>query len=114
MENQIQSSGSDSTNSGILSNYFKVPNDLFSRGLSSKAILVYCCLLRHAGNKMCCFPSRRRIATECSIGVSTVDRAMAELLRAGFVWKMHRIHDSGGQTSSMYYLNDPNDVSASQ
>ena len=57
----------------ISSNFFKVPNTIFAVGLSSKAIVVYCCLMRHAGEKLKCFPSRKTIANECSIGVHTVD-----------------------------------------
>ena len=33
-------------------NFFKVPNHLFEHGLSCKAIVVYCCLMRHAGEKL--------------------------------------------------------------
>ena len=94
------------TENKITSNFFKVPNDIFHRGLSSKAILVYCCLMRHAGEKLKCFPSRKLIAVECSIGVTTVDRALGELVSAGLVKKVNRKNVIGGKTSNMYYLDD--------
>ena len=86
--------------------FFKVPNELFEHGLSSKAIVVFCCLLRHAGRKMKCFPSRRTIAAECNIGVTTVDRAMSELVFVGLVQKVNRKNVIGGKTSNMYYIKD--------
>ena len=87
-------------------NFFKVPNHLFEHGLGSKAIVVYCCLMRHAGEKLKCFPSRKLIANECSIGVTTVDRALSELVTAGLVKKVNRKNVIGGKTSNMYYLDD--------
>ncbi len=86
--------------------FFKVPNELFEHGLSSKAIVVFCCLLRHAGRKMKCFPSRKTIAAECNIGVTTVDRAMSELVSAGLIQKVNRKNVIGGKTSNMYYIKD--------
>lgn len=90
----------------ITSNFFKVPNEIFYLGLSSKAILVYCCLMRHAGEKLKCFPSRKTIANECGIGVTTVDRALCELVSAGLVQKENRKNVIGGKTSNMYYLDN--------
>lgn len=86
------------------SNFFKVPNKIFDVHLSSKAIAVFCCLMRHAGNKLQCFPARALIANECGISVSTVDRALAELTDRGFVHKVARKNTEGGKTSNMYYL----------
>lgn len=91
----------------IKSHFFIVPNVIFEKGLSSKAIVVYCCLLRHAGEKRRCFPSRKRISVECSLGVTTVDRALTELITAGLVKKENRKNVIGGKTSNMYFINDP-------
>ena len=101
MENTL-----DRTNYKITSNFFKVSNNIFYRGLSSKAIVVYCCLMRHAGEKLKCFPSRKLIAVECSIGVTTGDHALSELVSAGPVKKVNRKNVIGGKTSNMYYLDD--------
>lgn len=91
----------------IKSHFFIVPNVIFEKGLSSKAIVVYCCLLRHAGEQRRCFPSRKRISVECSLGVTTVDRALTELISAGLVKKENRKNVIGGKTSNMYFINDP-------
>ena len=88
------------------SNFFKVPNNIFEKRLSSKAIVVYCCLKRHAGEKLQCFPARHTVAAECNIGVSTVDRAIAELISAGMIEKVNRKNVIGGKTSNMYFIND--------
>ena len=87
-------------------NFFKVPNHLFEHGLSSKAIVVFCDLLRHAGTKLMCYPARKTIVDECSISASTVDRALAELASKGLIKKVNRKNVIGGKTSNMYYL-DP-------
>ena len=89
----------------IKSHFFIVPNMIFEKGLSSKAILVYCCLLRHAGEKLQCFPARHTVAAECNIGVSTVDRAITELISAGMIEKVNRKNIIGGKTSNMYFIN---------
>ena len=89
------------------SGFFKVPNDIFDHGLSSKAIVVYCCLRRHAGARSECFPSRGKVASECGIGVSTVDRAIAELITRDLIRKDTRKNAIGGRTSNIYHLPDP-------
>ncbi len=94
------------TENKITSNFFKIPNNIFYRGLSSKAIVVYCCLMRHAGEKLKCFPSRKLISVECSIGVTTVDHALSELVSAGLVKKVNRKNVIGGKTSNLYYLHE--------
>ena len=90
----------------IKSHFFKVPNNIFEKGLSSKAIIVYCCLKRHAGEKLQCFPARHTVAAECNIGVSTVDRAITELISAGMIEKVNRKNVIGGKTSNMYFINE--------
>ncbi len=85
-------------------NYFIIPNSIFNRGLSAKAIAVYCCLARHAGTKGQCFPSRRTVARECSLGISSVDRAVAELLQSKLIKKEQRKNSVGGKTSNLYYI----------
>ena len=85
-------------------NYFIVPNNLFDRGLTTKAIAVYCCLARHAGAKEQCFPARKTIAKECALGISSVDRAVAELLKNKLIKKKQRKNAVGGKTSNLYYI----------
>ena len=85
-------------------NFFKIPNHLFEHGLSCKAIVVYCALMRHSGTKLMCYPARKTIAAECNISASTVDRALAELASTGLIKKVNRKNVIGGKTSNMYYL----------
>ena len=86
-------------------NFFMVANEIFSFALTTKAIAVYCCLCRHADvNTLACFPSRKTIAKECSLGVSSVDRAIDELCQHGLICKIHRRSKDGGKMSNYYTL----------
>ncbi len=86
-------------------NFFMVANEIFTFSLTTKAIAVYCCLCRHADvNTHTCFPSRKTIAKECSLGVSSVDRAIDELCQHGLICKIHRRSKDGGKTSNYYTL----------
>lgn len=88
-------------------NFFMVANEIFSFSLTTKAIAVYCCLCRHADvNTHTCFPSRKTIAKECSLGVSSVDRAVDELCQHGLICKIHRRSKDGGKMSNYYTLAD--------
>ena len=52
------------------------------------------------------FPLLKTIAAECGYGVSTVKRALNELLEAGYIEKQARFDErkKGGQTSNLYIL----------
>lgn len=86
-------------------NFFIVPNQIFELGLKPKEFVVYCCLLRHSDkNTDNCFPSRRLIATECSMDKKTVDSALKGLESKGLIKKDHRYRENGSRTSNMYHL----------
>ena len=79
-------------------NFFIVPNQIFELGLKPKEFVVYCCLLRHSDkNTDNCFPSRRLIATECSMDKKTVDSALKGLELKGLIKKDHRYRETSTQ-----------------
>ncbi|MFQ9917388.1 MAG: helix-turn-helix domain-containing protein [Flavonifractor plautii] len=53
-----------------------------------------------------CFPSIKTIAAKCGYGISTVKRALDELVEAGYIIKQARFDErkNGGQTSNLYTL----------
>lgn len=80
-------------------------SDLKSRALS---VLIY--LVDRADNKgFTCFPSLATIGAKLHISISTVKRAMKELLEKGFVQREARFVESknGAQTSNLYTLSVP-------
>lgn len=75
-------------------------SDLKSRALS---ILIY--LIDRSNQDLTCFPAIPTMAEQLHISVSTVKRALHELVQAGFIKKdaRHR-KDNRGQTSNLYTL----------
>ena len=63
-------------------------------------------LVLHCNKEGECFPSIKTIAAKCGYGVSTVKRALDELVKAGYIVKQARFDErkNGGQTSNLYTL----------
>lgn len=75
-------------------------SDLKSRALS---VLIY--LIDRSNKELTCFPAIPTMARELHISVSTVKRALHELVAAGFVAKDSRFRENNhGQTSNLYTL----------
>ncbi len=73
--------------------------------LSSKAVLVFSILLSHMNYKTKeCWPSLRKIAAECCISVSSVQRGIKEILAAGLIGKQARYRENNSQTSNLYII----------
>lgn len=75
-------------------------SDLKSRALS---VLIY--LIDRSNKDLTCFPAIPTMAEQLHISVSTVKRALHELVQAGFIKKDARFRDKNrGQTSNLYTL----------
>ena len=75
-------------------------SDLKSRALS---ILIY--LIDRSNKDLTCFPAIPTMAEQLHISVSTVKRALHELVQAGFIKKDTRFREKNrGQTSNLYTL----------
>lgn len=95
---------------------FEYMKSAFCSDLKPRARLVLQCLILHCNQDNQCFPSIKTIAAECGYGVSTIKRALNELLEAGYIEKQARYDErkKGGQTSNLYILQEikenPNSV----
>lgn len=88
---------------------FTVSEFLFNRpqiNLSAKAKAVMAYLAFRSNKINTCFPALKTIAQGCSISLSSVKRAIKELLGLNLVQKNKRYRADGGQTSNLYILND--------
>ena len=85
---------------------FEYMERVFSSGLKPRARLVLQVLVLHCNKEGECFPSIKTIAAKCGYGVSTVKRALDELVKAGYIVKQARFDErkNGGQTSNLYTL----------
>lgn len=77
--------------------------------LSQSARFVYLCLCKHADNtNQTCFPSLNRIAQIVGKSISTIKRAVRELIKYGVIERSPRFRKDGGQTSNLYKINECN------
>jgi hypothetical protein len=86
-----------------------IPEWVLYADISSAAKVVYCVLHRYANSDGKCFPSRKSISGKAGIGLSTLDRAIDELVALGAVKVARRTNESGSPTSNEYtvILNRP-------
>jgi len=101
MQDATPSVGKDTIHADL---YFAiVPEWVLSLPVSSNAIRVYCCLRRFADNHTGeCFPSRKTVAMRARLSVSTLDRAMKELLEFGAIEVTPRKNANGDWSSNLY------------
>ncbi len=82
--------------------YFK---DIYGHPeLRSRAKIVYMYLKDRSNKSSQCWPSIKTIARETSLSVSTVKRAIADLVHYGYVEKTVRYRDNGSKTSNNYVV----------
>ena len=83
---------------------FEYMERAFSSELRPRARLVLQVLVLHCNKEGECFPSIKTIAAKCGYGISTVKRALDELVEAGYIIKQARFDErkNGGQTSNLY------------
>lgn len=84
--------------------YFAIiPEWVLNLPISSNAIRVYCVLRRFADNQTGeCFPSRKTVAMKARLSVSTLDRAIKELVDNGAVTVNPRKNQHGDWSSNLY------------
>lgn len=90
-----------------LPRYGRVPRGLLRNpNLSDRAARLYGLLDDYAGADGKAFPARATLAEACGCSVDTIDRTLTELDGAGWLIKVPRRRDDGGQTSTLYVLTD--------
>ncbi|MBQ7922880.1 MAG: helix-turn-helix domain-containing protein [Clostridia bacterium] len=70
--------------------------------VSPKAVTIYRYLHDQQGKHENCFPSHRTIALDNKCSISTVKRAIDELVKKGYVVKENRRRRNGSKTSNVY------------
>ena len=81
-------------------------NELCRADLPPRACSVYLYLFQRCYNKDSCFPAIATICSDTKLSRSTVKRALKDLERSGFVKRLTRHLDYGGQTRNLYVLSD--------
>ena len=79
-------------------------DSVYKAKLTKRATVVVFYLINRADKNMTCFPGIKTIADECNICTRTVQRALNDLIEAGFLKKESRFHEKGGQRSNLYTL----------
>lgn len=87
-----------------MTNKGKLIEKVYESDLSQRATLVIFYLINRADQENTCFPSVKTIGKECNISTRTVQRALNDLVEAGFIVRESRFHEQGGQRSNLYHL----------
>lgn len=86
-------------------NQYEMKQRAYQSNLKSRALQVLLYLIDRSNKEQTCFPAVPTIGKELHISISTVKRAMKELVDAGYVTKESRFRAGNrGQTSNLYTL----------
>lgn len=77
---------------------------IYVSGLPHRAIVVYLYLSDRANKEGTCYPSIKTNSKELNFSVSTVKRAIEDLVASGYVEKKQRWRENGGRSSLMYRI----------
>lgn len=78
--------------------------NLYKEDLPPRAKALYMYLKDRSGKNGECWPAVKTIARDTSMSVSTVKRAIADLVGYGLLTKERRTRENNGDTSNMYRL----------
>lgn len=81
-----------------------VLNRVYSANLPSRAKTIMFYLVNRSNKELTCFPAIPRIAKETGMSERTVQRALKELCEEGYLEKIQRYRENGGQSSNLYLL----------
>ena len=83
--------------------YTNILNKLITdKNISTAEYRILSYLLMRAGNKDVCYPSLNTISKDIDISLSTVKRAIPELVDKGYLKKINRKRKNGSSTSNLY------------
>lgn len=85
-------------------NRYEMKKIAYGSDLKNRALQVLLYLIDRSNKEGTCFPAIPTIAGELHIGVSTVKRALGELVEAGFIVKESRFRENRGQSSNLYTI----------
>lgn len=89
----------------MLTKQAELKKQAYNSDLKSRALSVLIYLIDRSNKDLTCFPAIPTMAEQLHISVSTVKRALHELVQAGFIKKDARFREKNrGQTSNLYTL----------
>lgn len=77
---------------------------IYREEISSRGKTVYMYLKDRSNAEGECWPAIKTIARDTSMSVSTVKRALADLIRCGLLSKEFRHRENGSKSSNRYFL----------
>ena len=84
-------------------NFTNILNKLITdKNITTAEFRILCYLLMRAGNQDICYPSLNTISKDIDISLSTVKRAIPELVEKGYLKKINRKRKNGSSTSNLY------------
>ena len=78
--------------------------NIYREEVSSRAKTVYMYLKDRSNAQGECWPAIKTIAKDTSMSVSTVKRALADLILCGLLYKEFRYRQNGSKSSNRYFL----------
>ena len=78
--------------------------NIYREEVSSRAKTVYMYLKDRSNAEGECWPAIKTIARDTSMSVSTVKRAIEDLLQCGLLRKERRFRENRGNTSNRYFI----------
>ena len=78
--------------------------NLYQEEIPSRAKAVYMYLKDRSNADGECWPAIKTIARDTSMSVSTVKRAIDDLMKHGLLRKERRYRENGGNSSNRFYL----------
>ena len=83
----------------------KLKEQAYASNLKSRALSVLIYLIDRSNQELTCFPAIPTMAEQLHISISTVKRALRELVEAGYICKDTRYREKNrGQSSNLYTL----------
>lgn len=79
-------------------------DSIYGEELPHRAITVYMYLKERADKNNQCFPAMSTIAEDLKLSRRTVQRAVDDLIKAGYVLSEQRWRPKGGKSSLMYTI----------
>ena len=77
---------------------------IYREEVPARAKTVYMYLKDRSNGEGECWPAIKTIARDTSMSVSTVKRALADLIRSGLLYKEYRYRENGSKSSNRYFL----------
>lgn len=78
--------------------------NIYREEISSRGKTVYMYLKDRSNTEGECWPAIKTIARDTSMSVSTVKRALEDLVQCGLLRKERRFRENRGNTSNRYFI----------